>query len=152
MAAYFGSLDTSTTKRLRRFNSEDLVISYPTDSTNLPEGTVVKLLSTGKVAPCAAGTDKPFGVVLVSPTGTTNNDVRAGYASVLVFGIAECDVRITGNATPTTELASLGYDSGTGEANFKVAVTGDYVVAISTATTAANAVGRAVLLKHYYVK
>lgn len=140
-------LDASAKARVTRYSEETLAISYPTD-TYLPEGTPVKFTS-GKLV--AATNSRAIGIVKVSLAPSENQAIRKGYATVLVYGLAE----VTGKAGATIvagdELKFTGVESGTNKLLFAPAVSTDTVVAFAgkAAANAADVEGVVMLCQSY---
>lgn len=99
----------------------------------LPKGTIVKLLSTDKVAAIAAVTDAPYGVVIVP------NRVAGEEVTVQTYFVAVCEGQADGAVTRGNLLAVSGLDGTTKLADYKVAVATNFVAGVALTTAADNA-------------
>lgn len=113
-----------------------LSIGFPTASTILFAGQIVKLNTDGTVSAVAATTDKPFGPIVSAYRGVSKGKVRVlvPYCAILSNAVAD------GALDAGDYVAASGLTGG-GLPKFKKAVAGDYVVgqAIKPASSTATA-------------
>ena len=103
-------------------------------SAALPEGTHVKVDANGKLAPLAAATDKPIGVVLV-PSRKADDD-----ATILL----SCQAIVYATASTAVTRGSLVAYASKDAANvvsYAPAVTGNTVLGIALTDIAAGTMG-----------
>lgn len=116
---------SSTTRNAIPYNDEDCKFSYGAIADAiLPVGTIVKLLSTGKVAAVTAYTDVQLGVVIVP------NTVAGGYLTVqtkfttVVVGVADSTVAVGAVVDATG-------NNGSGIPKFKATAAGGNAIGIA---------------------